>query len=129
MSDGLVAIIVLLACFNLAFAAFHLYFWRWLGWPASLHRAGSTNAAVTQTLNLMLTYCFGVYGGYLAWSAFSSWHSSSLLILAGAGFWLIRTVAQPALFGSRTRLSVIFTGTFALGAALHLAAYLWSASS
>jgi hypothetical protein len=122
-SDELVVLTAILAAFNLAFAAFHIYFWRWLGWPSSLQRAGSTNAAITQTLNLMLTYCFAVYGSYFAWAAFNSQQPSPLLSLAGAGFWLIRTLAQPALFGFGSRLSVLFGFIFALGTGLHLSAY------
>ena len=51
---------LILACalFNLGFGVFHLLFWRLLGWPASLAPAGGLNRAVTQTLNLMLCYCF-----------------------------------------------------------------------
>jgi hypothetical protein len=43
-----------------------------------------------------------------------------LLLVAGAGFWLVRTALQPLLFRLRRELSTMLTLLFITGAALHL---------
>ncbi|MFC4762882.1 hypothetical protein [Dyella koreensis] len=112
-------VITLCVAFDLGFALFHLAFWRWLKWPQSLKGSGTLNQSITQTLNLMLSYVLVVYGVSLC----ASTHNvQSLLALSGAGFWLLRSMAQPALF-LRTRLSWAMTVLFAVGAILHGAAW------
>jgi hypothetical protein len=59
--------LMLAAVLDLAFAAFHLGFWRLFGWPARLKGSGNLNAAITQTLNVMLTFTFVSYGATLLW--------------------------------------------------------------
>jgi hypothetical protein len=110
-----------LAVYNLGFALLHLIFWRWFDWPASLESAGPINAAVTQTLNLMLTYCFLAYGGWLLWCVTIGETPSPLLLIAGGGFWLVRAIAQPMLFSLESRISRWLLFLFAAGAAGHLA--------
>lgn len=46
------------AIFNLAFGIFHLFFWVLLDWPGQLKRLSHVNRAVTQTLNICLTFMF-----------------------------------------------------------------------
>ena len=107
------------AMYDLGFGLFHLSFWRWLAWPHSLEKSGRLNQSITQTLNVMLSYVFFVYGIaiVLAPAPFQA-----PLALAGSGFWLLRALVQPVLF-ARTRLSWVMTAVFAAGAALHAAAY------
>ncbi|MCT7325033.1 hypothetical protein [Ralstonia mojiangensis] len=108
--------------YDLGFALFHLTFWRWLKWPQSLKNSGKLNQSVTQTLNVMLSYVLFVYGASLG---LVTEQIQGLLALSGGGFWLLRTIAQPTLF-ARTRLSWIMAAVFALGASLHIVAYLAS---
>lgn len=111
--------------YNIGFAIFHLCFWMLFHWPASLRSSGPLNAAITQTLNIVLTYCFVVYGGALIWAGVVSTPVSPLVLIAGAGFWLLRTVLQSILFPMRNRMSVGITAVFAVGVAIHtLGAYL-----
>ena len=107
--------------YNICFAFFHLLFWRIFRWPRTILPSGTVNVAITQTLNIMLTYCFVLYGGWLIWAALSEVRSPPLLV-AGSGFWLLRTALQPALFGMQAGVSVMITVIFVIGVALHLAA-------
>ncbi|WP_143276116.1 hypothetical protein [Brevundimonas diminuta] len=113
---------VLASIFDIGFSLFHLMFWRLFGWPSTLASSGKINTAVTQTLNVMLTYCFFAYGAALFW--WREDENSGALALAGAGFWLLRAILQPVLFSARHRLSVVLTIAFLVGAALHAAAVL-----
>ena len=106
--------------FDVGFALFHVLFWRVFRWPVSLRPSGAVNAAIAQTLNVMLGYCFAVYGGWLIWAGIAALPPHPGLLLAGAGFWLLRAALQPMLFRLRRAISFALTGIFALGAALHL---------
>lgn len=109
--------------YNIGFAVFHLCFWMLFHWDASLRSSGPLNAAITQTLNIVLTYCFVVYGGALIWAGVVSTPVSPLVLIAGAGFWLLRAILQPILFPMR--MSVGITAVFAVGVVVHiLCAYL-----
>lgn len=112
---------VLLSCglYNLGFAAFHVAFWALFQWPARLRPSGTINAAITQTLNIVLIYCFLIYGGTLAWTAFGYTHPHPFILVAGAGFWLLRAALQPALFPMRDHRSVGITIIFLAGFAIH----------
>jgi hypothetical protein len=110
------------AAYDLALAVFHLMFWRLFGWPESLRPSGHVNVAITQTLNLMLTYCFVVLALGLAWAATADASVVAGLAAAGAGFWAIRALLQPVLFGARRSVNLWFVGIFVLGAGLHAAA-------
>ena len=106
--------------YDLGFVLFHLTFWRWLKWPQSLGNCGRLNQSITQTLNVMLSYVLFVYGVSLGLVAAQI---LGPLALAGSGFWLLRTVAQPVLFAG-TLSSWIMVAVFALGTGLHVATYL-----
>ncbi len=105
--------------YNIGFAIFHLCFWTLFRWPATLRSSGPVNSAIAQTLNIVLTYCFVVYGGTLIWAGVESIPLSPLLLIAGAGFWLLRAVLQPVLFNMRNRISVSITVVFIAGTAIH----------
>lgn len=111
------------AAFNAALFLFHAAFWRLFRWPGSLGGSGRINTAITQVLNIMLAYCFLVAAAAFVW-LYRSGGDARPLALAGAGFWLIRTVLQPLFFSMRNTASVAITGVFAVGFVLHLAAAL-----
>ncbi|WP_313573796.1 hypothetical protein [Brevundimonas sp.] len=113
---------VLASIFDIGFGLFHLMFWRLFGWPSTLASSGTINTAVTQTLNVMLTYCFFAYGVALFWLRADE--NMGVLAMAGAGFWLLRAILQPILFSARNRLSIVLTIIFLVGAALHATAAL-----
>ncbi len=108
---------------DLGFALFHLLFWRLFGWPERLEASGSLNSAITQTLNVMLTFVFAVYGGALVWHGLHG-GAPAMLPLAGGLFWALRLVLQFLWFGMKPMASRLITAVFALVAALHLLAAL-----
>lgn len=103
--------------FDLAIAGFHLLFWHLFRWPESLAGSGRLNTAITQTLNIMLTYVFAVYAVALLWQGREA---GPALLLPGVGFGALRIWLQFRLFGIESRQSRIFTGLMALGTLLHL---------
>ncbi len=107
---------------DLAFALFHLAFWRLFGWPARLLPAGRLNAAIAQTLNAMLAFVFAAYGAGLIWQSRGTDVGSWLLPLAGSAFWALRLGLQIAWFDLRPLASRSITAVFALAAVLHGAA-------
>ncbi len=123
LHDAAAPMIVLCIAYNVGFAAFHVAFWKVFRWPVTLAGSGRTNSAITQTLNVLITYCFIVYALALIamWCADAPTATAAALGV-GAGFWLIRACLQSALFPVRGRVSKAFTWLFAAGVALHVAA-------
>ncbi|MBM3556939.1 MAG: hypothetical protein FJX47_15455 [Alphaproteobacteria bacterium] len=113
---------VLAGIVDLGFGVFHLLFWRLFAWRSRLANAGTVNAAVTQTLNIVLIYVFLVYGGGLIGLAVSSEPPPTSLLLAGAGFWALRLPLQFMLFSMKHPASWTVTGAIALALALHAGA-------
>jgi hypothetical protein len=110
------------AAYDIGFGIFHLLFWRLFGWPDSLRPSGQVNMAITQTLNLMLSYGFFAFAVGLMVAATSDGQALPGLAAAGAGFWTIRAFLQPLLFGGRHPVSRWLTLLFLVGAMLHAAA-------
>lgn len=106
---------------DLAFGTFHVLFWRLLDWPDGLKGSGRINAAITQTLNAVLIYTFFAYGGAVLWLG-GSGGAPSLLLVAGAGFWILRSGLQPLLFPMGNRVSAILFVLFLMASATHLLA-------
>lgn len=118
MSRVHAALLLAAALYNFAFAIFHMMFWRLLHWPASLTSSGRLNSAVTQTLNIVLTYTFLATAAAMIF-LWSKDESATLLLIAGTGFWTLRAVLQPWLFARSTPLSNAMTTIFVTGAILH----------
>lgn len=117
---------LLLACgaADLAFAAFHLMFWRLFGWPESLAASGRLNSAITQTMNIMLTLVFVLYGGKLVALGVQGVPADAYLIASGVLFGLVRSVLQGVLFGLRSAASKAFLAVALTTTALHAAVLL-----
>jgi hypothetical protein len=107
--------------YNLAFAIFHILFWKIFKWDSELVKLGFLNRAIMQVLNLCLTFCF------LLFSYLSFFHITELLttglgnaILAGiAVFWLLRAIEQIVFFKVRYWGSILFFLVFIGGAAIY----------
>ncbi|KAF0231730.1 MAG: hypothetical protein FD175_638 [Beijerinckiaceae bacterium] len=110
---------LILACgvYDIAFGVFHLLFWRLFGWPERLQGSGSLNTAITQTLNVMLTYVFSAFG--LALATYRT-GTPDFVLLVGGGFWALRAALQPLLFDLHHRASRAIALVFVLGALMHL---------
>lgn len=111
------AFVIAAGLFDVAIVVFHVLFWRLFRWPESLQPSGRLNSAITQTLNVMLTYVFAVYAAVLLWQGREA---GPALLVPGVGFGILRIWLQVRLFGVESRLSKIFTGLMALGTFLHL---------
>lgn len=120
-------LIVAAGVFNLAFAVFHLFFWRLFRWDEELPRLGAVNRGIMQVLNLSLTYCFAVSALLLLSFpiAVASTDIGRFLLLAMTGFWLMRAVFQPMFFGLKAPLSLGLFVVLIVGVLLHGAAW-WS---
>lgn len=124
MSNTLV-LLLLCVTYDAGCGAFHLLFWKIFNWPASLAGSGKLNAAITQTLNLMLAYSFFAYSAGLIYMAQAGHQAQSGFLLAGAGFWLLRALLQPLLFGMKEAASIVMTLGFLVGCILHAATALF----
>jgi hypothetical protein len=125
MSRAASALIVAAGLFNLAFAVFHVLFWRLFDWRNELARLGVANRGIMQVLNLCLTYVFIVAAVLLLFfppEAFAT-EMGAFLLLAMAGFWLLRAVLQPMFFRLRHPLSQGLLALFVIGTLLHGAAW------
>jgi len=124
MSRVAAALIVASGLFNLAFAVFHLLFWRLFNWHDELRRLGMANRGVMQVLNLCLIYVFTVVALILLSfprEAFAT-ELGAFLLLAMAGFWLLRAILQPMFFHLRHPLSQGLFAMFVIGTLIHGAA-------
>jgi hypothetical protein len=120
VSSAARAAVFAVGIYHLGFALFHLGFWKLLRWKEELARLGHVNRAVTQILNLCLTYFFFAFA-VLAFVFPEGLSDAVLAILAG--FWLLRAVEQVVFFrrlGAGT--NVAFVALFLVGAALPLVA-------
>lgn len=104
---------------DVGFAIFHMLFWRLFSWPDALAGAGRVNAAITQTLNVVLIYVFLVYGAALILAGSTFGAGTALLLAAGAGVWALRLALQFILFSLNHWASVAITLMFGLAFAAH----------
>jgi hypothetical protein len=106
----------------IAFAVFHLFFWKVFGWKSDLPRLRPVNRAIMQVLNIRLTYVFLV-GGIMIFQFPGELLSTGIgsFILASASiFWFLRAIEQLFFFATKENRSVAFFFIFLLGSALFL---------
>jgi len=107
---------------DLGFVVFHLLFWKLFGWPDRLQASGRTNAAITQTLNIMLTLAFALYGAKLVHSGWRGEQGDAQLLAAGVLFGLVRSALQPLMFGLAQPASKAFLAVALAATGVHAAA-------
>jgi hypothetical protein len=119
------ALIVAAGLFNFALAVFHLSFWRQFHWQDELPRLGVVNRGIMQVLNLCLTYVFIVAAVLLLLFPLEAFATElgTFLLLAMAGFWLLRAILQPMYFQLRHSLSQGLFAIFVVGTLIHGAAW------
>jgi len=99
---------------HLAFAVFHIFFWKLFNWKESLRKTTPVNKGVMQVMNLCLIYLF------LAFAFLSFFHAHDLLaddfgktVLAViAFFWLFRLIWQFEFFDWKKPLSIGLSVSF-----------------
>ncbi|MCA3595297.1 MAG: hypothetical protein IOC64_11225 [Methylobacterium sp.] len=111
----------LAAFLDLALTLFHIGFWRLFRWPETLQPSGRLNTAVTQVMNIMLTFVFGTVAATLFWMGAAT---PAALLFAAAAFGALRTILQPIFFGLGSRASQGFTAAMILLTLAHFGAAL-----
>lgn len=114
------------AAYHLAFALFHLGFWKLFRWQDELPKLGFINRNIMQILNLCLTFIFLA----IAWISFV--HADALsatalgrtLLIVIALFWLLRAFLQAFYFGIKDMRSFAFLLVFVAGATLYLVPFI-----
>jgi len=115
------SIVMLGGIFNVAFAVFHVLFWRLFDWKRDLASLSFINRQVMQILNLCLTFVFLIF-------AYISFFHTTELLGTGLGrallvlisvFWFLRAVEQAIFFQLKRRRSVAFFVAFLVGGLLY----------
>ncbi len=114
-------LIVIGAVYNLAFAVFHVFFWKLFQWKEDLASLNPLNRAVMQVLNLCLTFAFLIF-------AYVSFFHTSEMLASGLGrsllaliaiFWFLRAIQQMVFFARDKIESIAFFVVFLVGGALY----------
>jgi len=108
--------------YNLAFAVFHIMFWKIFKWKRNLRRLLPMDRAIMQVLNIRLIYIFFVFA-YI-----SIFHQEDLIstqlgkvfIIVISLFWFMRAIEQIIFFGLKNLVSVVFTIISIIGAIFYL---------
>lgn len=107
--------------YHLAFAIFHLMFWRLFSWKTDLQKLTPVNRAVMQILNLRLTFVFiavaaisFIFAEYLTENALGR-----TILFCVALFWFMRAVEQMVFFGIKNNLSNLMILIFLAGAIIY----------
>ncbi|ALN65199.1 putative membrane protein [Lysobacter antibioticus] len=105
---------------SLAFAAFHMAFWKLFGWRRSLQTATVADRAILQILNLRLIYVL------LGIAALCFFYTDELqdtalgrAVLVGMSlFWIGRTIEQFVFLRINRPMVHVLTALFVLGAVI-----------
>jgi hypothetical protein len=114
-------LLILAGVFDIAFAIFHLRFWKIFRWREELPKLSFANRGILQVLNLCLTYIFLVMGAACLFLAdeLTTSRLGRLALASIALFWALRAIYQPVFFGLKHPLSIGLFVAFLLGTALH----------
>lgn len=105
---------------SLAFAIFHMAFWKLFGWRHSLKAANVADRAILQILNLRLIYVFLCMAA-LCFCFTAELHATALgrALLAGMSlFWVGRAIEQFVFLRINRVLVHVLTTLFVVGAVL-----------
>jgi hypothetical protein len=108
--------------YHIAFAVFHLLFWRLFDWKNDLRRLSFINRGVMQILNLRIIYVFLVIA-FLSFFFAENLLSTVLgkaIMTAISLFWLMRAAEQIVFFGLRKAASALIFLVFLFGAGVYL---------
>jgi len=108
--------------YNLAFAIFHIFFWKLFNWRRDLRKNHPANRAIIQILNIRLIYVFILFGlVYLLYPEDLINTKLGFFIMLGIlGFWIGRTIEQFIFLRIKSRLVTVLTIIFVIGIVLHL---------
>jgi len=119
---GFELMLTICALYNLAFAIFHLTFWKIFHWNKDLASLAHINRAVMQILNLRLIYVFLVmaFVCLVFQNELTATKLGQTLLIAFSIFWFMRTIEQVIFFGLKNKISLAMTLLFLLGGVIHL---------
>jgi hypothetical protein len=108
--------------YNLAFAIFHILFWKIFKWNEDLKGNSIGNRAIIEILNIRLIYIF------LLMSVIYFFYPDQLLetkigfvlLIGFSGFWIGRTVEQFIFLRIKSKMVTVLTIVFFAGIVLHL---------
>jgi hypothetical protein len=116
-------IIIIYACsvYYLAFAVFHIGFWKLFNWQIELKKLHFTNRAIMQILNLRIIFmCFLMAFIYFKYPQELLNTSLGKTLLIGMFlFWLGRTIEQFIFFKQNNKYLKTATFVFIFGTVLH----------
>lgn len=115
-------IILLGGFYNLAFAVFHLLFWKIFKWNKELKRMNYVNGNILQILNLSLTFVFIIFA-YISLLYTNELISSELgkvILKLIAFFWFFRALQQIYFFGLKNKISAALFILFLIGSSIYL---------
>lgn len=115
-------IIFICGLYNIAFALFHLGFWKMFQWNTDLKKLSFANKGIMQILNIQLCYyfiltaiiCF-VFPTELLTTKFGNW-----FLIGSSTFWLIRTIQQFIFLRVNNYKIHLLTFIFLIGTVLFL---------
>lgn len=103
----------------LAFAVFHLAFWKLFDWKRELPKLKAVNRGVMQVLNLRLTYVFFVVA-FISFFYADELLTTSLgeAILAAVSLFALMRAVEQLIFWKIEKIGAIFFVLFLLGAGI-----------
>ena len=114
------SIIFLCGLYSIAFAIFHILFWRLFNWKKELEKLSLANRGIVQILNFRIVYFF-LFVAYICFVYPEELLTSNLgrTFLAGISlFWLGRTIEQFIFFRINNKYVHILTAIFIVGTIL-----------
>jgi hypothetical protein len=114
------ALVFICGAYSVAFALFHLLFWRLFHWKTALKKMSAVNSAITQILNLRIIYFF-LFVAFICFRFPAELLNTDLgraFLIGIALFWLGRTAEQFVFFRLNDWRVNLLTVIFLLGAAL-----------
>jgi len=108
--------------YNLAFAIFHLFFWKLFKWKEDFRKNSVGNRAIIQILNIRLIYIFLLMAFiYFIYPQQLIETELGLVLLIGfLGFWVGRTIEQFIFLRVKSKMVTILTIIFFFGIVIHL---------
>lgn len=115
-------LLTLCGIYNLAFAIFHISFWKIFKWKEDLKRTSIANRAIIQIMNVRLIYIFLLMSFiYIFYQDQLMETKIGFFLLVGfLGFWVGRTVEQFIFLRVKSKMVTILTVLFFIGIIVHL---------
>lgn len=112
-------LIVIGGFYCLAFAIFHLAFWRLFDWKNELPKLNSINRGVLQVLNLRLTYVFFVVA-FLCFFLTDELAGTALgkVVLGATSLFAVMRAFEQLVFWKIEKIGVVFFVIFMVGAGI-----------